>query len=205
MLTMPTEFQTMRFCILSPVIWLQATCKLLRSARLEPRLGDLFKDKRWARAARRAGSLRRQASTPRLPFPSSPRCPLTPSFHYGIFAALSGNVAHGVSGAGPDLFPLLPTNDRRRRARMSTDAPRPAARSRVSRRDFLKRTGWGTVGMTPLIAGATGRGAPAHPASPYPDWMPPGPKPPKLEKLITRASEWDPPVIDPRLTNSVGL
>jgi len=32
---------------------------------------------------------------------------------------------------------------------MPTD-PRPVARrSHVSRRDFLKRTGWGTVGMTP--------------------------------------------------------
>src|SRR6202171_43647 len=205
MLTMPTEFQTMRFCILSPSFWRQAPGQLLRSARLEPRLGDLFKDKRLARAARRAGSLRRQASTPRLPFTSSPRFPLTPSCHCGIFAALSGNAAQGVSGAGPDLFPLLPTNDRRRRARMSTDAPRPAARSRVSRRDFLKRTGWGTVGMTPLIAGATRRRASAQPASPYPDWMPPSPKPPKRGKLITRASAWDPPVLDPRLTNSVGL
>jgi ABC-type transport system substrate-binding protein len=59
--------------------------------------------------------------------------------------------------------------------------------------------------MTPLIAGATRRRASAQPASPYPDWMPPSPKPPKRGKLIARASAWDPPVLDPRLTNSVGL
>jgi peptide/nickel transport system substrate-binding protein len=88
---------------------------------------------------------------------------------------------------------------------MPTD-PRPAAsRSHVSRRDFLRRTGWGTVGMTPLIAGVSRRRASAQSASPYPDWMPPSPKPPKRGKLITRASAWDPPVLDPRLTNSVGL
>src|SRR5262249_16685614 len=41
--------------------------------------------------------------------------------------------------------------------------------------------------------------------SPYPDWVPPSPNPPKRGKLLTRASAWDPPVLDPRLTNSVGL
>src|SRR6266571_695629 len=89
---------------------------------------------------------------------------------------------------------------------MPTDDPRPApVRHSVTRRDFLKRAGVATVGLTPLVAAASRRRASAQPASPYPDWMPASPKPPKRGKLITRASAWDPPVLDPRLTNSVGL
>jgi peptide/nickel transport system substrate-binding protein len=89
---------------------------------------------------------------------------------------------------------------------MPTDAPRPkAVRPGVSRRDFLKRAGVGTVAMTPLVAGATRARVSAETTSPYPDWVPPSTAPPKRGKLITRASAWDPPVLDPRLTNSVGL
>ena len=84
--------------------------------------------------------------------------------------------------------------------------PRPSARpSRVTRRNFLKRAGWGAAVMTPLLTGTTRRRAAAESTSPYPDWMPPSTQPPKRGKLITRASAWDPPVLDPRLTNSVGL
>ncbi|MGH7302726.1 MAG: ABC transporter substrate-binding protein, partial [Candidatus Rokuibacteriota bacterium] len=45
----------------------------------------------------------------------------------------------------------------------------------------------------------------AQPASPYPDWIPASPKPPKRGGVLTRATAWDPPVIDPRLTQSIGL
>jgi len=61
------------------------------------------------------------------------------------------------------------------------------------------------MGMTALAVTA-GRGlATAQPASPYPDWIPVSPKPPRRGGVLTRASAWDPPVIDPRLTQSVGL
>src|SRR6266508_3949194 len=95
---------------------------------------------------------------------------------------------------------------RRRRARMATDDPRPkAVRPDVTRRTFLKRTGWGTVGMTTLSVGAGRARAATQAASPYPDWIPASTKPPKRGGVLTRASSWDPPVIDPRLTQSVGL
>src|SRR5882724_13001223 len=89
---------------------------------------------------------------------------------------------------------------------MPTDDPRPIpVRHPVTRRDFLKRAGVATVGMTPLVAAASRARASAETSSPYPDWMPPSPKPPKRGKTLVRASAWDPPVLDPRLTNSVGL
>src|SRR5712691_7503091 len=89
---------------------------------------------------------------------------------------------------------------------MPTDDPRPASvRYRVTRRDFLKRAGVATVGMTPLVAAASRTRASAETSSPYPDWMPPSTKPPKRGKTLVHASAWDPPVLDPRLTNSVGL
>ena len=75
----------------------------------------------------------------------------------------------------------------------------------MKRREFLQRAGWGGVGMTALILGANRPPALAHPPSPYPSWTPPSDKPPKRGGILTRASAWDPPVLDPRLTNSVGL
>jgi peptide/nickel transport system substrate-binding protein len=59
--------------------------------------------------------------------------------------------------------------------------------------------------MTALLVGASRPPALAHPPSPYPSWLPPGDKPPKRGGVVTRASAWDPPALDPRLTNSVGL
>ena len=83
--------------------------------------------------------------------------------------------------------------------------PRGTTRRNVTRRDFLKRAGWTGAGMTALVVGA-GRGRPsAQPAVIYPDWIPASTKPPKRGGVLTRASAWDPPVIDPRLTQSVGL
>ena len=76
--------------------------------------------------------------------------------------------------------------------------------SRLNRRQFLTRAGWTGVGATALVANP-GRGrALAQAGTAYPDWIPASPKPPKRGGLLTRASQWDPPVMDPRLTQSVG-
>jgi peptide/nickel transport system substrate-binding protein len=77
-------------------------------------------------------------------------------------------------------------------------------RRNVTRRDFLKRAGWAGAGMTALVAGA-GRGrAAAQSGANVPDWIPASTKPAKRGGVLTRASAWDPPLIDPRLTQSVG-
>ncbi|PYN94302.1 MAG: hypothetical protein DMD91_28340 [Candidatus Rokuibacteriota bacterium] len=75
---------------------------------------------------------------------------------------------------------------------------------RVTRRDFLSLTGRG-VGATAVVVAAGRTRAAAATASPYPDWIPASTKPPKRGGTLTRASQWDPPVLDPRLTQSVGL
>src|SRR6266852_8867176 len=75
---------------------------------------------------------------------------------------------------------------------------------RLNRRSFLNRVGWGGVGATALV-GASRRPSFAQGSSPYPDWIPASTKPPKKGGAIARASAWDPPVIDPRHTQSVGL
>src|ERR1043165_8073335 len=86
----------------------------------------------------------------------------------------------------------------------SKEAPMPADRG-SNRREFMKTAGWGSAALTAGMFG-TGR-TPAFAAAPskYPDWIPASPKPPKRGGTLTRASAWDPPVIDPRLTQSVGL
>src|SRR5712692_7500249 len=88
---------------------------------------------------------------------------------------------------------------------MPAPDPRRTARRDVTRRDFLKRAGWTSAGMTALAVGAGGGRPSAQPAMTYPDWIPASSKPPKRGGVLTRASQWDPPVIDPRLTQSVGL
>lgn len=85
------------------------------------------------------------------------------------------------------------------------DPSHTTSRQSMKRRDFLQRAGWGSVGMTALIIGAGRRQAVAHAPSTYPAWTPASDKPPKRGGTLTRASAWDPPVLDPRLTNSVGL
>ena len=87
----------------------------------------------------------------------------------------------------------------------TNDSNRTAAHSRVNRREFLTRVGWGSVGATVLVAGADRGRASGQISSPYPDWIPASTKPPKRGGTLTRASQWDPPVLDPRLTQSVGL
>src|SRR5206468_9249275 len=96
------------------------------------------------------------------------------------------------------------THRYRRRAKMPTDGP-VVLRQRVNRREFLRRAGWGGAGMGVLIVGAGRAHLSAQPVSPYPDWIPPSSKPPKPGAVLTRASSWDPPVLDPRLTQSIGL
>ena len=86
---------------------------------------------------------------------------------------------------------------------MPTTNTHKTTRRGVTRRDFLKRAAVTSVGMTALAAGADWQRASA--ASPYTDWIPASAKPAKRGGVLTRASAWDPPVIDPRLTQSVGL
>jgi peptide/nickel transport system substrate-binding protein len=88
---------------------------------------------------------------------------------------------------------------------MPATNPRQTPHPHVTRRDFLGRAGWTGAGVTALVVGA-GRGhAPAQPAPGYADWIPASPKPPKRGGTLARAAATDPPVIDPRLTQSVGL
>src|SRR3989454_3327192 len=95
-----------------------------------------------------------------------------------------------MSGQGGE--PRMPAND-----------PRQTTLRGVTRRDFLKRAAVTSAGMTAWAVAAGRRRASA--ASPYPGWIPASPKPPKRGGVLTRASAWDPPVIDPRLTQSIGL
>ena len=76
--------------------------------------------------------------------------------------------------------------------------------SRLDRRQFLTRAGLAGLGAGALVVGGRGR-AHAQARVAYPDWIPASPNPPKRGGVLTRASAWDPPVIDPRLTQSVGL
>jgi peptide/nickel transport system substrate-binding protein len=73
--------------------------------------------------------------------------------------------------------------------------------TRVNRREFLAHV---AVGTAVLSAGTVGQ-ASGQTASPYPDWIAASTKPPKRGGTMARASAWDPPVIDPRLTQSIGL
>src|SRR6266540_2762412 len=86
---------------------------------------------------------------------------------------------------------------------MPATDPRQTTRRGVTRRDFLKRAAVTSAGMTALAVGAGQKRASA--VSSYPDWIPASPKPPKRGGTLTRASATDPPVLDPRLTQSVGL
>src|SRR5438093_12840149 len=84
------------------------------------------------------------------------------------------------------------------------EVPMPAYRG-SNRREFLKTAGWGSVALTACMVGTGRAPASAAVASKYPDWIPASPKPPMRGGTLTRASAWDPPVLDPRLTQSVGL
>jgi peptide/nickel transport system substrate-binding protein len=84
-------------------------------------------------------------------------------------------------------------------------ATNPRKRSRrMSRRDFLERAGWAGAGAAALVAGVPARRATAQQGANYPEWIAASTKPAKRGGTLTRASQWDPPMIDPRLTQSVG-
>src|ERR1043165_2496680 len=87
----------------------------------------------------------------------------------------------------------------------SNNQAQGATRQAMKRRDFLQRAGWGSVGVTGLIIGTSGSRVLAYSPCPYPSWTPASDKPPKRGGVLTRATATDPPVLDPRLTNSVGL
>jgi len=87
----------------------------------------------------------------------------------------------------------------------ANDQTQGSLRQSMKRRAFLQRAGWGSVGVTGLIMGVSRSRVLAHPPSPYPSWIPPSNKPPKRGGILTRVTATDPPVLDPRLTNSVGL
>ena len=76
--------------------------------------------------------------------------------------------------------------------------------SRLNRRQFLTRAGWTGLGATALVAGPGRTRVSAQTGSKYPDWIPASTNLPKRGGVLTRASAWDPPVMDPRLTQSVG-
>ena len=86
---------------------------------------------------------------------------------------------------------------------MPATDPRKRSR-RVSRRDFLERAGWAGAGAAALVAGVPARRATAQQGANYPEWIAMSTKPAKRGGTLTRASQWDPPMIDPRLTQSVG-
>src|SRR6266850_1457311 len=88
---------------------------------------------------------------------------------------------------------------------LTDDSGRSTTPPEGNRRDFLKRVGLGAAAAAAVTQGAGTRRAAAQSSSSYPDWIPPSPKTPKRGGTLTRASAWDPPVLDPRLTNSVGL
>jgi peptide/nickel transport system substrate-binding protein len=86
---------------------------------------------------------------------------------------------------------------------MATTNPGPTSHHPVNRRQFLTHAAWGAGMATAFAFSPRGR-ALAATSSPYPDWIPASPKPPRNGGTLTRASSWDPPVLDPRLTQSVG-
>jgi ABC-type transport system substrate-binding protein len=85
----------------------------------------------------------------------------------------------------------------------ASDARHPSHHLSVTRRDFLGRTGAAGAAAAVLL-GSRPHAARAQ-GTQYPDWIPASPKPPKRGGTLTRASQWDPPGIDPRFTQSVGL
>src|SRR5262249_46323839 len=82
---------------------------------------------------------------------------------------------------------------------MSTNECRP--RHVLDRRAFLKQTAATSVGIALLAVGPDGPGA----ARSYPDWTPGPRNTPRGGGALARAAGGAPPVIDPRLTQSIGL
>ncbi|MBM4439667.1 MAG: ABC transporter substrate-binding protein [Candidatus Rokubacteria bacterium] len=74
------------------------------------------------------------------------------------------------------------------------------ASPRLNRRDFIRSSAAGVA----VVAGGGFSGRAFAQAAPHPDWIA-AKMPGKRGGALTRASAWDPPVMDPRLTQSVGL
>src|SRR2546428_858904 len=72
----------------------------------------------------------------------------------------------------------------------------------INRRKSLTGVAVGTTGLT---AGALRPRTAAAAASPYPDGIPASPRRRRRGGTLTGAGAWDPPVLDPRLTQSIGL
>src|SRR5690348_11207184 len=85
---------------------------------------------------------------------------------------------------------------------MRTDDAGRIAHRRLNRRDFIRSTAAGLGAVA--VVGRAGSWAVAA-TSPYADWIPRSDKPAKRGGSMARASAWDPPVLDPRLVQSVGL
>ena len=122
-------------------------------------------------------------------------------------AASSRHSGHG--SAGPRFGFPGGSFLHERREKESHDAHRqlwPEGRSPASRPPRIsqaRRKGRRRSDRPPRRSRASRASAAA--TSPYPDWIPASTKPPKRGGTLTRASAWDPPVLDPRLTQSVGL
>ena len=86
---------------------------------------------------------------------------------------------------------------------MPTQGPK-STQSVVSRRQFVRRAGGAALGLGALALSRPMRAGAQNP-SPYPEWIPASTKPARRGGTLTRASAWDPPMLDPRLTQSVGL
>jgi peptide/nickel transport system substrate-binding protein len=86
---------------------------------------------------------------------------------------------------------------------MPTDDVGAAPRSGLDRRQFLARTAAG-VAAGAVVGTSAGRRS-ASAATAYPEWIPRSDKPAKRGGTMARVSAWDPPVLDPRLTQSIGL
>src|SRR5262245_21397858 len=108
---------------------------------------------------------------------------------------------------GP-LVPLSTEREpagQRRRASMASGRSESSLPHRLDRRQFLARAGLTAAGAAAIAAGAPPARAWAQAGSGIVDWIPASTKTPKRGGTLTRASAWDPPVLDPRLTQSVGL
>src|SRR6185436_8653763 len=136
--------------------------------------------------------------------PSS-HCGLTSPRVRGTFTATRAGAAP-VASRGYRSFPYSENVPTWKESPMPATSSRQNLSSRnVTRRDFLKRASVTSAGVAAFALGV-GRGrALAQPAAAYPDWIAASPKPPRRGGVLTRASAWDPPVIDPRHTQSVGL
>src|ERR1700692_2008873 len=102
----------------------------------------------------------------------------------------------GSTDAAKGLWERLRLRERRRAS---------MTHPHVSRREFLGRAGWGGLAATAALSVSGRTPAWGQGASSYPDFVAASTKPPRRGGILTRTTAWDPPVLDPRLTTSVGL